>query len=125
MKKKVAAVIIMGIIWIAGIYGTGGSGVKHTIKTKQGETEKSVSLRIRSEGVRRVVSISKEKAEELKVGFKADTGELYLRTEESWEEDKSIEPYYEYVKDMNSEVETEGASSYSWYVGYGGNIYYS
>jgi hypothetical protein len=108
MKKKVAAVVIMGIVGIVGLYAVGDTGVKHTIKTKQGEIEKSVSLRIRSEGVRRVVSISKEKAEKIKIGFKADTGKLYLRTGESWEEDKSIGPYYNYVKGLNSYVETAG-----------------
>ena len=108
MKKKVAAVIIMGIVGIVGLYAVGDTGVKHTIKTKQGETEKSISLRIKSEGVRRVVSITKEKEEKIKIGFRTEAGELYVKQGNGWEEDKSIETYYNYVKGLNSYVETAG-----------------
>ena len=87
------------------MYGKEPGGVLHTIKTKTSSIFRtSITIRIRSEGTKRIVRVPVYSTETVEVGYKATDGKFYKKDGTEW---KVLEQYYHYVDSQNTYIESE------------------
>jgi len=87
------------------MYGKEPGGVLHTIITKTSSIfETSISIRIRSEGTKRIVRVPVYSTETVEVGYKATDGKFYKKDGSTWDK---LQQYYHYVDSQNTYIESE------------------
>ena len=87
------------------MYGKEPGGVLHTIITKTSSIFRtSITIRIRSEGTKRIVRVPVYSTETVEVGYKATDGKFYKKDGTEW---KVLEQYYHYVDSQNTYIESE------------------
>ena len=84
------------------MYGKEPGGVLHTIITKTSSIFRtSITIRIRSEGTKRIVRVPVYSTETVEVGYKATDGKFYKKDGPEW---KVLEQYYHYVDSQNTYI---------------------
>ena len=87
------------------MYGKEPGGVLHTIITKTSSIFRtSITIRIRSEGTKRIVRVPVYSTETVEVGYKANDGNFYKKDGSIWDE---LQQYYNYVDTQNTYIESE------------------
>ena len=106
MKKNIF--IITLVLFSTGmIFSNELQGRIHTITTKKTDTSKTVqvvNVIIRTEGTKRIVSVPKSKNETITVGYQLSDGEFYK--EDGKTKFEKAAQYYEYVRNINSIIDS-------------------
>ena len=106
MKKNILIIIL--VLFSTGmIFSNELQGRIHTITTKQSDTnigDQVVNVIIRTEGTKRVASVPKRKNETITVGYQLSDGEFYK--EDGKTKFEKAAQYYEYVRNINSIIDS-------------------
>jgi len=105
--KKNKIVVLLLLATVTMLYTQEAAGVLHTITTESSDINKSsqsINIRIRNEGIKRIVRVPASTTETVEIGYKDSKGKYYKKDGTEW---KVLEQYYNYVKNQNSYVVSE------------------